>query len=55
MVKFWVKERENAIKLTKFRIAHHEKHGCGKNVMEDKSILLKQERHHKLQMEKLKK
>ncbi len=32
------------IKITKQRIKHHEKHGCGKNAMRDKIQLQKQER-----------
>ncbi len=47
MVKWWARERERAIKITKFRIKHHEKHGCGKNAMEDKYTLQKQEKHNK--------
>ncbi len=35
---------ERSIKITKFRIKHHEKHGNGKNAMDDKTILLKQEK-----------
>ncbi len=47
MVKFWVKQRERSIKITKYRIAHHEKHGNGKVAMDEKFILQKQEKHHK--------
>ncbi len=35
---------EKAIKLSKMRIKHHEKHGCGNNVINDKACLKKQER-----------
>ncbi len=55
MVRFWEVQREAAIKRTKFRIKHHEKHGEGNNAMQDKAILKKQERHHELMKEKLKK
>jgi len=44
LVKYWDVQIERAIKLTKMRIKHHEKHGCGNNVMQDKSNLKKQER-----------
>ncbi len=37
-------ELEKAIRLSKARIKHHEKHGCGTNVIQDKIILKKQER-----------
>ncbi len=47
MVKFWEVQREKGIKLTKYRIKHHENHGNGNVAMQDKNILLKQERHHK--------
>ncbi len=48
MVKFWDKQINDAIKRTKFRIKHHEKHGNGDVAMQDKRILLKQERNKKL-------
>ncbi len=32
------------MRITKQRIKHHEKHGCGNNAMEDKACLKKQER-----------
>ncbi len=44
MVKFWDVQLERAIKLSKSRRDHHEKHGCGTNAMEDKNTLKKQER-----------
>ncbi len=48
MVKtFWEVQREIGIKLTKFRIAHHEKHGNGAVAMKEKQQLLRQEKHHK--------
>ncbi len=47
MVKYWKVQRERAIKLTKFRIKHHELHGNGVVVMEEKSILQKQEKKHR--------
>ncbi len=37
-----------AIKITKFRIKHHEKHGCGTNVIQDKRTLQIQERKREL-------
>ncbi len=44
MVNFWDEELKNAIKLTKIRIKHHEKHGNGNSAMQDKKTLVKQER-----------
>ncbi len=44
MVKYWDKQIEIGIKLTKFRIKHHEKHGNGDVAMKEKAILKKQER-----------
>ncbi len=41
-----------SIKNTKMRIKHHEKHGNGLNVMEDKRTLVKQERSKQLLEEK---
>ncbi len=38
------KDLEKAIKIQKFRIKHHEKHGNGVNAMQDKIQLKKQER-----------
>ncbi len=43
---------EKAIKLTKFRIKHHEKHGCGNNVMQDKNTLKIQERKRELRKQR---
>jgi len=51
MVKPWDIAIEKGIRLTKMRIKHHEKHGCGNNVIEDKRILQKQERHKQLRKE----
>ncbi len=47
MVIWWKDQREKAIKLTKFRITHHEKHGNGSVAMKEKQILEKQKKHHK--------
>ncbi len=44
MVKPWEKSMEKGIKLTKFRIKHHEYHGNGKVATDEKYILQKQER-----------
>ncbi len=52
MVRFWDIQLEKAIKLSKFRIKHHEKHGCGNNVMQDKKALQKQERKRELRRNK---
>ncbi len=41
MVNYWDRERERAIKILKFRIQHHEKHGNGKVAMDEKSQLIK--------------
>ncbi len=53
MVRPWEEARKKGIKITKYRIAHLEKHGNGDTVMKEKYILKKQERHHKLQEDKL--
>ncbi len=37
-----------AIKITKMRIKHHEKHGDGNNAIADKACLKKQERFYEL-------
>ncbi len=50
MVDYWVIQLEKAIKLTKYRIKHHEKHGCGINSMSDKNTLKKQERRKELRL-----
>ncbi len=52
MVMWWHVQREKAIKLTEFRIKHHEKHGDGDVTMKEKYILEKQKRHHKLLKDK---
>ncbi len=44
MVNYWDAQRERAIKITKFRIKHHEFHGNGDIAMHEKQILKKQER-----------
>ncbi len=41
-----------AIKNTKMRIKHMERHGMGKNAMEEKAILQKQERIKQLRLER---
>jgi len=48
LVKYWDKQIDEAIKVTKFRIKHHEKHGDGDVAMHEKQILRKQERHKEL-------
>jgi len=52
MVKPWKLAREKAIKITKYRIQHLEKHGDGASAMEEKARLKKQERHHQLQKDR---
>jgi len=54
MVKPWDEDIIKGIKITKFRIKHHEIHGCGDNTMRDKAILKKQERHKQLRDESAK-
>ncbi len=49
---FWKEQRERAIKISKMRIKHHEKHGNGTVAMQDKECLKKQERHHQLMKDK---
>jgi len=51
LVRFWDIEIDKAIKVTKMRIKHHEKHGCGETAMRDKKVLQKQERHKELRDE----
>jgi len=46
LVKWWERQREIGIKLTKFRIKHHEYHGNGKVAEDEKRQLKKQEKHH---------
>ncbi len=41
---WWTKYIDKGIALSKFRIKHHEKHGCGNNAIRDKDTLKKQER-----------
>ncbi len=52
MVKPWSVEIDDAIKLTKKRIKHLEKHGNGDSAMQEKRILTKQERHKTLRSQK---
>ncbi len=54
MVKFWDKQIDLGIKITKYRIAHLEKHGNGDTAMREKQILKKQERHKQVRADKLK-
>ncbi len=54
MVKPWTIAIDKGIKITKYRIAHHEKHGNGEPAMQDKFILKKQERHKRLRDDLLK-
>ncbi len=48
MVKFWELAINEAIKTTKRRITHMEKHGIGASAMEEKKILQKQLRQKEL-------
>jgi len=48
LLTWWEIEENRAIKLTKMRIKHHEKHGCGNSVIKDKETLKLQERHKSL-------
>ncbi len=54
MVEWWIKQREKGIKITKYRIAHLEKHGNGDAAMKEKYILKQQERHHQLMKDRKK-
>jgi len=45
LVEIWTEDIDKGIALTKMRIKHHEKHGCGNNVIADKARLKKQEHH----------
>ncbi len=54
MVRFWDKQIDRAIKITKMRIKHHEIHGNGINAMQEKTQLLKQEKYKKDRLAKLK-
>ncbi len=47
MVRWWDAQIDKGIAITKYRIKHLEFHGDGKSAMEEKSRLLKQERHKK--------
>jgi len=47
MVKPWDDAVIKGIKLTKFRITHHEKHGNGAVAIKEKLILQKQEKNKK--------
>jgi len=48
MVKsWWDAQIDKGIRLTKARIKHHELHGVGQAVIEDKARLVKQEKHKK--------
>ncbi len=48
---YWSVQIDRSIAITKMRIKHHEKHGCGYNVIKDKACLAKQERHRDLRNE----
>ncbi len=52
MVRPWDESIEKGIRITKYRIAHLEKHGNGDTAMKEKVILKKQERHKKLRDDK---
>ncbi len=52
MVKPWAEACEKAIKITRYRIAHHEKHGNGAVAEEEKRILKKQLRNKELRAAK---
>ena len=54
VIGWWENQIDIGIKLTKFRIKHHEKHGEGANAMQDKERLKKQERHKQVRADKLK-
>ncbi len=54
MVEPWTDAINKGIKLSKFRIAHHEGHGVGTAAMQDKEILKKQERAKQKRKEKYK-
>ncbi len=53
MVRWWDFQIERAIKITKMRIKHCEKHGMGDTCIREKNILKKQERHRDLRNDKL--
>ncbi len=48
MVMVWVEAENKGIAITKMRIKHHEKHGNGDIVIQEKAILKQQERHKEL-------
>ncbi len=48
MVRYWDIQIDKAIKLSKIRIKHLEKHGMGNSAMLEKKILQKQERQREL-------
>ncbi len=52
MVKWWDKQIDKGIKITKYRIKHLELHGNGDSAMQEKAILKKQERAKQLRLEK---
>ncbi len=52
MVNVKQKDLEKAIKMSKFLIKHHEKHGNGIDAMSHKSTLKKQERKLELRLQK---
>ncbi len=52
MVKYWDVQIDKGIALTKMRIKHHEKHGCGNSVIQDKEILKRQERNKELRKQR---
>ncbi len=54
MVEPWTEAINKGIRITKYRIAHLEKHGNGDTVMKEKNILKKQERHKQTRKEKYK-
>ncbi len=52
MVRWWDIQIDKAIKVTKFRIKHMEKHGVGDTAIREKAILQKQERHKQVRLGK---
>jgi len=53
MTKWWDKQIDRSIALTKMRIKHCEKHGMGDTVQREKRILQKQERHKQVRKDEL--
>lgn len=45
MVRWWDKQVDRSIALTKARIKHCEAHGMGDTAIREKAVLKKQERH----------